>query len=294
MKYTIMLSVQSNIPFSYFFSMLKITTFLLVMLLVATTSTAHAKEVIPDRFMITLGGYSVSRYDGTMSLTDPDLGAGISISPEDTLGLDIEQTVLRLTGYYRFTKEHALTYSWYRISSQGNKTLTEEFEWLDENDNQITIPVGAKVDSSLDYNIFKVGYLWSFHHTDKVEMAVGAGLHVTRIAVGLHADTTNSGNEPQDVATTVPLPVVSLALTYAVTPKFHWSIKSEAFALKYEDWNGIYTDMTLTMEYRTFKNVGLGIGLGSSSLKVTEDAPDYKFIYDSRITGVLIYAAAYF
>lgn len=277
-----------------FFSSLKKRVFLLVTILYAGIYPLHAEDSMPDKFKITLGGYSVFRYDGTMSLTDPSIGAGISISPEDTLGLDNEQSVLRLTGYYRFTKEHALSYSWYRISSQGNKTLTKEFEWLDEDGNQITIPVGAKVDSSIDYNIFKVGYLWSFHHTDKVELALGAGLHLTRFAVGLRADTTSSGGEVQDVAVTVPLPVISLALNYAVTPKFHWSIKSEAFALNYEDWNGIYTDVTLTMEYRTFENVGLGIGLGSNSLKVTEDTSEHKFIFDNRITGALIYAAAYF
>ena len=258
------------------------------------TNLAHAEDSIPDKFNISIGAYSVFRTDAALSLTEPGLGAGISISPEDTLGLDSEQTVLRLTGYYRFTKEHALNYSWYRITSRGNKTLKKEFEWLDKNGDQITIPVGAKVDSSLDYNIFKVGYLWSFHHSDKVEMAVGAGLHITRIAFGLNSDTTSSGAEVQNVSLTVPLPVVSFALNYAVTPKFHWMIKGEAFALKFEDWNGIYTDMTLAMEYRTFKNIGLGIGLGSNSLKVTEDTSDHKFTFNNQITGVLIYAAAYF
>ncbi len=88
------------------------------------------------------------RYESTMSLTDPALGAGISIRPEDTLGVDSRQTVLRLDGYYRFTRKHALSYSWYSISSRGNKTLDEEFDWLDENGDPITIPVGAQVDTA--------------------------------------------------------------------------------------------------------------------------------------------------
>ena len=255
---------------------------------------AHAEDSVPDKFNISIGAYSVFRTDATISLTEPGLGAGITISPEDTLGLDSEQTVLRLTGYYRFTKEHALNYSWYRITSNGNKTLKKEIEWLDKNGDQITIPIGAKVNSSLDYNIFKVGYLWSFYHSDKVELAAGAGLHLTSIAFGLNSDSTSSGVEVQDISLTVPLPVVSFAINYAVTPKFHWIIKGEAFALKFEDWNGIYTDMTLAMEYRTFKNIGLGIGLGSNSLKVTEDTSDHKFTFNNQITGVLIYAAAYF
>lgn len=269
------------------------TCVLLTMLLVSF-NPVRAEENVPDKFNISIGGYSVFRSDAALSLTDPDLGAGISISPEDTLGLDTEQTVLRLTGYYRFTKEHALNYSWYRIKSQGNKVLSEEFEWLDENGNQITIPVGAQVTSSYEYDIYKVGYLWSFHHSDKVEMAAGAGLHLTRIAFGLTTDSTGAGAAAQDISLTVPLPVVSFAINYAVTPKFHWIIKGEAFALKFEDWNGIYTDMTLAMEYRTFKNVGLGIGLGSNSLNVTEETSEHKFVFNNQITGILVYVSAYF
>ena len=68
--------------------------------LIVSSDLVRAEESVPDRFNISIGGYSVFRSDAALSLTDPDLAAGISISPEDTLGLDTEQAVLRLTGYY--------------------------------------------------------------------------------------------------------------------------------------------------------------------------------------------------
>lgn len=268
--------------------------FLLVTILVATIIPVHAEEVVSDKFKIAFGGYSLVRYDSALSLTEPKLGAGISINPEATLGLNTDQTVLRLTGHYRFNKKHALTYSWYSINSHGNKSIEEEIKWLDQNGDPIIIPIGASVDTNLDFDLFKVGYLWSFYHTDKVELGVGAGLHMTRIAVGLTADTTSTGVDARDVSTTLPLPVFSAGLTYHVTPKFDWFLKAELFTLQFDDWEGTYTDSSLGMEYRAFKHVGLGIGLNSDSLRITEDASDYKFTFDSRITGLLIYAAAYF
>lgn len=201
----IMAAIRLNMFFNYIYLRSKKSLILLVTLLVASINPVHAEDVVSDKFKIALGGYTLVRYDSTMSLTDPELGAGISISPEDTLGLETTQTVLRLTGHYRFTKKHALTYSWYSISTDGNKSVEEEFEWLDENGDTITIPVGARVDTSLDYDIYRVGYLWSFHHTEKVEMSAGAGLHLTRVAIGLRAETTSSGVDTQDVSTTVPL-----------------------------------------------------------------------------------------
>ena len=280
--------------FNCFYSITRNSFIVISAMFIAFINPAHAEEEVPDKFRIALGSYAVVRYDSTMSLTDAELGAGISISPEDTLGVNTEQSVLRLDGYYRFTKVHALTYSWYSISSDGNKTMEEEFDWLDGNGEPITIPFGANVTTTLDYDIFKVGYLYSFYNTDKVNLAVGAGLHMTRIAIGLSAESTGSPLDTKDVNTTLPLPVFSFGLIYHVTPKFSWHIKSEYFALQYDKWEGSYTDTTFGMEYRVFKNVGLGIALASNSLKVIEDTSDYKFIYDNRINGVLINAAAYF
>lgn len=283
-----------NRSFNQLYSILKRITSLSVITLVTTTSIVHAEEVVADRFKIALGGYTLVRNDTTMSLTEPTLGVGISIDPEDTLGLETKQTVLRLDGHYRFTKEHGLTYSVYSLKSDGNKTIEAEFEWLDENGDTIIIPVGANVDTSLDYDIFKVGYLWSFYHTDKIEVSFGAGLHMTRIAIGMQAEATGTDLNAADASTSLPLPVVSLGLIYNVTPKFSWHVRSELFALNFEEWDGIYTDTQLGMEYRAFKNVGLGIGLGSNSLKVTKENSKEKFTFNNRITGVLINAAAYF
>jgi hypothetical protein len=263
--------------------------------LLAVASPLHAEEARPDKFKFAIGGYTLARYTSSISVTDPDLGAGISISPEDTLGMDIENTVLRIEGYYRFRPKHALTYAWYSINSTGNKIIEEEFEWVDPGGNPITIPVGAQVISKLDYDIFKVGYLWSFYRTDKVELGAGAGLHITRLATELNASATPPlGQSLQKVDTTIPLPVFSLVLNYYVTPKFHWFLKTEAFALKFDDWTGTYRDTGIGMEYLAWKHVALGAGLNSNALEIEQDAPNYRFRFNNTISGALIYLATYF
>jgi len=266
-----------------------------VISLFATVSLAEAEEFEPDKFRFAIGGYAIARYDSSISLTDPDLGAGISIDPQNTLGLDFESTVLRIEGYYRFHPKHALTYSWYSIDSTGSKIIDKEFDWVGPGGNPIIIEAGAQVISSLDYDIFKVGYLWSFHHTDKVELGVGAGLHITRLRMGLDASLTNPPNHSaQNVNTTVPLPVFSLVLNYSVTPKFHWYLKTEAFVVKFDKWTGSYRDATLGMEYRAWQHVALGAGLSSNSLELDEDDPNYQLRFDNTISGALLYVATYF
>jgi hypothetical protein len=256
---------------------------------------ARAEAPQLDKFRFAIGGFFLPRYDSNISMTDPDLGAGVSIDPQDIFGVDIESNVLRLDGYYRFSPNHALTYSWYKIDSSGGKTLDRDVEWVDEDGNFIVIPLGEQVTSRLETDILKVGYLWSFHHSDKVELGIGAGLNITRLAISLDSSETDPPDSSiNQVDTTLPLPVVSFVLNYKITPKFHWYLKTEAFALKYDNWTGSFRDTTLGLEYRASKQVALGAGLSSSSLDIEEDDPEYQLRFDNTISGGLIYLATYF
>ena len=261
----------------------------------AMMGLARAEATQPDKFKFSIGSFALSRYDSNISMTDPDLGAGISISPQDTLGIDIESSVLRIEGYYRIRPNHGLVYSWYSIDSKGKKTLERPVEWVDEDGNAIVIPLGVQATSRLETEILKVGYLWSFHHSDKVELGLGAGLHITRLGISLDAATTVPANSSiNNVDTSIPLPVVSFVLNYKITPKFHWYLKTEAFALKYDNWTGSFRDTTLGIEYRAWKHFALGAGLNSYSLDLEEDDPKYKLKFDNSTTGALIYLATYF
>jgi len=247
-----------------------------------------------DDFQISAGGYAITRYDATMSLTDIGAGVGLSLTPTDTLGWDTKQTVIRVDGHYRFNRTHALTFAWYSIDSSGNKVLTEDISWVDQDGNTITIPTGARVSSSFNYDIYQVGYLWSFYNSDKVELSAGAGLHITRVAVNLSADTTSSGVSAENVDSTLPLPVLSFGLTYRVTPKLEWYLKSQYFTLSLSDWYGLYTDTRLGIDYRFTEHFGLGAAFSGNSLKLIHETSTTKFNYQNRITGLMLYVSGYF
>lgn len=263
-----------------------------VLLAFVAISQAQAEE--PERFKLSAGGYSVFRYDSTMSLTQTEAGLGISFTPEETLGWDGEQTVARLDGRYRFNDKHAMTISWYRIGLGGSRGLDRDIEWVDVDGNTIVIPAGTGVASSLDYDIYKVGYLWSFYHNEKVELSVGAGLHVTTIDVNLDADTTSSGADTKKADTTLPLPVLSFRLGYEISDAWRWYLRTELFALSFDNWSGTYSDVELGVEYRFNRNFGAGLGLGSNALKLDEESGATRFDYDNRLSGVFLFVSGYF
>jgi hypothetical protein len=247
-----------------------------------------------DKFEISVGGYSVYRYESAVSLTETNVGAGISISPRDTLGLDGEQTVFRLDGRYRFNTNHALTFSWYRINADANKTLVDDIEWVDENGDTVIIPTGTSVSSSLGYDIYKLGYLWSFYRSDKVELAAGAGLHMAEVKVGLDVDSVVIGSELRTAKSNLPMPVLSFMLDYNVTPRFNWYLSTQLFAIDLGEWRGVYSDIELGMKYQLFEHIGIGAGIGSNGLEVVREYDDSRFEFENRVTGLHIFVSANF
>ena len=256
------------------------------------TSPAMAQE--DDKFFISAGAYSVLRYESTVSLTETNLGAGISISPRDTLGLDGEQTVFRLDGLYRFNSNHAMTFSWFRINTDASKSLVDDIEWVDENGDTVTIPTGTSVNSSLGYDIYKLGYLWSFYRSDKVELAAGAGLHMAEVRFGLNVDSAIVGSDLRTAKSNLPMPVLSFMLNYNVTPRFDWFLRSQLFALDLGEWRGVYSDIELGMKYQLFEHIGIGAGIGSNGLDVVREYDDSRFEYENRVAGLHFFVSANF
>jgi hypothetical protein len=247
-----------------------------------------------DKFEMSVGGYSVYQYDSAISLTEKDYGVGVSFSPRDTLGLDGEQTVFRLDGRYRFSRHHALTLSWYRISSDSRKTLLDDIDWVDRDGNPVLIPIGTSVGSSLGYDIYKIGYLWSFYRSEKVELAAGAGLHLAQVGIDLSVESGLFAAPLRTAKSDLPMPVLSFMLDYNVTPKFNWFLKTQLFALNLGEWSGLYSDVQLGMEYQLAEHLGVGAGIGSNALEVVREYDNVRFEFDNRVTGLHFFVSANF
>jgi hypothetical protein len=253
------------------------------------------KPDLPDRFKFAFGGFLLSDFNSTISLSNADLGVGAGFDPSQALGLDFKNNVLRIEGYYRFTKNQSLTYSWYSINSTGDVTLNEEINWVDDDGNEVTIPVGAQVQSDFGYNIYKVGYLWSFYRNSKVELGIGAGLHITRFKLNLNASATNPpGSSVEDVSLTAPLPVITLDLNYNITPRWRVELTTQWFAMTVNEWSGYYHDSVLGVEYRAWEHVALGAGLNANTLEVKHNSDGEILNFNQNINGGLVYIAAYF
>lgn len=266
----------------------------LMLFVLAGAQSAGAQErALDETFSISAGGYHVFRADTTLSLVSRNAGAGAAIRPADTLGLDLENTVLKVNGRYRFSPKSQVVVSWYSVGADSTRILDSDVDWVTPDGKETIIAEGSRVSSSLDYDITKASYYWSFYHSNKVELMAGVGLHVSRFAVDM--DVLNapggatSSQRTENAATTLPLPTAGFGLNYRVNPKLHWYLRGEGFYMEFDDWRGLFSDLEVGMEYRFWKGLGAGIGLATDNLSVTETTSRYKFRYDNRLSGAHFY-----
>lgn len=262
---------------------------LLAMVTVGATSL-QAEEALPDTFQLRLGGYLVA--DEATDVKVSKNGVGATINVQDTFNMDTTTQVLRLDGYYRFTPAHRVEFSWYSIHNDGS--TNESFQWGDEN-----ITANGYLDTKFDTDIYKINYVYSFYHNEKVELGLSAGLHITTLDVGFDGSYNVDGNlsdaagESENV--TAPLPVVGFRLGYNILPQLSVKYSVDYFFITYDETTGGYVDTLLTVDWRVTRHFGLGVGANSTRLRLESDLEDDKELnVQHDVFGGLVYATMNF
>jgi len=247
------------------------------------------EEKLPDRFSLRLGGYNVRNADTVMRLDANNAPVGTFVDFHDTLGGENSATVLRLDGLYRFNENHAVGFGWYDLKLKGSRTLARDIEWGGQ-----TYAAGAQVDSQLKFDTYKLNYQYSLFHNEQVELGVLVGVHVMRTSAGITATgATQSQNQSQ--AVTAPLPVWGLYGSYNFTLRFSAFYSYQMFNINYQDRvSGGLQDFLVGMEYRLFRNFGLGLAYNRFSLNMKAKGDNATLYLDTAWNGGMLYGTVYF
>jgi hypothetical protein len=256
-----------------------------------------------ETFQINLGYY---RPNFTTSVSEGVPGSAVppgNISGENDLGLDKHLGVGRLDGYWRFADKHRLFFGYYNLDRSTTATLNRdvgpiEIPALGVND---TILAGSNVRADSKWQVYILGYGYSFYKTDTVEVAGKFGLNVARIGTTLNGTLNTLNNGTLNGATagdssgfTAPLPVLALSGDWAINER--WRLKGSlgGFKANVSDVKATVTDASVATEYRLFRNFGLGAGY--SLLRVTGDVnkSNNTGSLDWKTGGLQLYASLVF
>lgn len=227
------------------------------------------EDELPDRFALNVGAFYILDSDTEFAAKSRTGVLGTSINFERDLSGDDSATAPRIRGYYRFNPHHRIDFSWYKIDRDGSRSVNREIRFGDA-----TFPVNIGVESSVDMEIGKLAYTWSFYHVEKVELGLSIGAYIMSYEFALR-NTSRTIVENKSI--NEPLPVFGLRMDYTINPRWHVLFDVETFYIELRDeLRGSLDDLQLAVEYRPFRHVAFGASANRLAIDVKAEEHDYR------------------
>ncbi len=134
-------------------------------------------------------------------------------------------------------------------------------------------------------------YTWSFLQTNKYEVGLNIGAHVTTFKFTIDSSALMAGLTTK--AVTAPLPVLGLMGAYAFTPKLVLRADAGWFGIKVDEVSGSQWVVNLDLEYNMWKHVGFGVGYKFYNLDVDITEEFFKGSFNSTYNGATVFLKLY-
>jgi hypothetical protein len=270
------------------------------------SGTAVADNSIPfgkETFRIDLGYYRPN-FKSSFSQSFP--GSPIppgTINMEDDLGLDHHLDVWRLGGHWRFAENHRIFFGYYNLNRDTTGTLNKNIgpisiPALGVND---TILAGSNITAKSKWDVYILGYGYSFYKTDTLEVTGKIGFDVANISASMNGTLNTLANGVLVGATagnnssvTAPLPVIGLSGEWAFSPGWKLIGSIGGFKVKVSDVDASVVDGTIAVDYRILKNFGVGLGYTWLKLKGDVTKSDWNGSLNWRTDGINLYGSLVF
>jgi len=258
-------------------------------MMVGSVSAAKDESAVyafPDKYMLRLGAYIVDGADTQFSVSKNGLGTVIDYSRD--LGGDSRDTIPRIDAYYRFNPRHRIDFTSFSIDRKGTRELAIDPPIVIDGEDFS----GDTLNSDIKYTLYKLGYGYSFYHSEKVELTITAGLNFTTYDFTFSND---AGDKAESAGFTAPLPMFGLRMGYAITPKWSVNYVAESFFIEFEDKiKGALINYELNTEYKLFKNFAIGAGLARIGSNVDVNDDDYSGKISDSYRGYTVFGTLYF
>ncbi|MBW4934105.1 hypothetical protein [Marinobacter sp. F4206] len=244
-------------------------------------------ENLPDRTMLQLGGLFVIDSSTSLSASASRSGLGTTIDFEQDLDGDTTITTPSFEFYYRFNNRHRVELAAFQLERDGSREITRSITFRDRE-----FTTSTRVDSSIENDVYKVVYGYSFYHVDRVELAFSAGLNILDYEATL---ASSAGGFAETAATTAPMPVFGFRMDYAATPRLLVRFRTDTFYFDYEDEiRGSLLELQVGVEYRALRHFALGASLSRLAIDVDIKDDDFNGSVTDLYRGARLYGAFYF
>lgn len=244
--------------------------------------------VITDPFDFTLGGFLIDL--STSAAIGGGSGLGSVIRLEELLGLDEEQSLLRLGFRWDFAHRHSIGVTWFSISRGASGLFDETVDFVD-------LRFIGTYDSDFDVDFYGLDYRYSLINNNRVDAGFAAGINTFDISAAIEGDAYVIAEIPANPiveyhrATAdiiAPVPSVGIFLDYALTKKLIISSGFQFVDLSVSGYDGRFIDVGVTLDWFFTRHFGIGGGLAGTDIQVVYTGDDpYRIEYS--YSGVLFH-----
>lgn len=254
----------------------------------AHAGVSVAESKVLDRWTFRIGGF-LTGLSTDLRLDNPITGdEGTGISLEDDLGFSSSEGVPRLNLALILGKRHEIAIGYYKTERDSTTTVTEEIEWGDE-----TFPIGVNIGAFYDTEFLNFGYTYFFYTSETTSLGITGGLVLATMGAGIGVQVAGPGIErSDDISTDIPVPQLGFTLNTYLGKKFVLSGTLGYIAFDLDDWEGSVASAIVSVEHRTWKNFGFGVGYSYSDYDIDTLAADFLGQFQYTIGGFEVYARA--
>ena len=132
-----------------------------------------------NRFVLGVGPFW-ARLDTQVRLDSSTGQIGTVIDFESTLGMDENDLLPMMMGYYRIAKNHRITFEYFQLNRNGAAVSDVPIRFGD-----VIFPANLPLSSFFDVDVYSLSYAYSLIHDEKKELAFNIGLQFQDIETGI-------------------------------------------------------------------------------------------------------------
>jgi len=234
-------------------------------------SSGKYHPFLSDKFHIGLGVYRPN-YKHEIG-ADRNAGG----SPGESLDASESQSTDLLNFRWRYSKNWSFQGSFWKIDSESERTLTEDFELLDQ-----VFLAGSSVRSGLDTSIARLFWGRSFFRKPSTDWGVGLGVHWLDIDVFLEEEILVPPGDPpipdhhESSSVSGPLPNLGIWYMHSWSPKWVVTTRLDWLDVTYEEISGNMYDLSVGVNYQMSDHFGIGLALNAFKLDIRVDSTKWR------------------
>lgn len=227
------------------------------------------------------------RLDGSTGIV------GTLIDFESTLGMDDNDRLPLVMGYYRFAKRHRMTFEYFRLDRNGNAVSDAPIRFGD-----VIFPANLPLSSYFNVDVYSFGYAYSIIHDHRKELAFNFGLQFQDLETGI-AGNLGPGLLAEDADAVAPLPTFGGSFDYAINEKWIFTSMIGVFAIEIDlgddsDFSGEIVQINAGVMWKAFENVGFALQYNYFNVDVGVNDPDWLGAVKYQYRGPVLAISGYF